>query len=195
MTEKIEHLRSMHRANRAALSAEIQARNAAALQQQIEAIPAYQSADHIAAYIAIRGEISLTSLIENGASTGKRFYLPVLAGDAMFFAPWSPEVPLAKKGFGLLEPDVDPASCIEPRELDLVLAPLVVFDRQCNRIGQGGGYYDRTFAHKKLSEGLVSPVLMGVAHDSQREDKLCPQSWDVSLDVVVTDCGVYGGAG
>lgn len=191
MTEAIENMRSKHRAYRATLSADVQSSSAAALQQQIEATPEYQSANNIAAYIAIRGEISLAALIESGAALGKQFYLPVLREDSMCFLRWSPGEPLAKKGFGLLEPDIDKAATIEPHQLDLVLAPLVVFDGQCNRIGQGGGYYDRTFAHKKLSQVRVPPVLMGVAHDTQREPQLQPQSWDVSLDFVVTDRQVY----
>ena len=131
--------------------------------------------------------------MESGSAQGKQFYLPILKGESMFFAPWAPGDQLVKKGFGLLEPEVNSASYIEPRDLDLVLAPLVVFDHQCNRIGQGGGYYDRTFAHKKLSQSFVSPVLMGVAHDTQRDDQLCPQSWDVALEFVVTDSRVYRG--
>lgn len=191
MTEAIENMRSKHRAYRATLSADVQSSSAAALQQQIEATPEYQSANNIAAYIAIRGEISLAALFESGAALGKQFYLPVLREDSMSFLRWSPGDPLAKKGFGLLEPDIDKAASIEPHQLDLVLAPLVVFDGHCNRIGQGGGYYDRTFAYKKLSQVLVPPVLMGVAHDTQREPQLQPQSWDVPLDFVVTDRQVY----
>lgn len=190
-TENIDSLRSKHRNNRVALGAETQQKNSAALQIHVEANPTYRSAHHIAAYIAIRGEIDLSGLFKNGATLGKQFYLPVLREEAMFFAPWSADAPLVKKGFGLLEPDADSASFIDPHQLDLVLAPLVVFDDQCNRIGQGGGYYDRAFAHKKLSQAGALPVLMGVAHESQREEKLQPQSWDVPLDCVVTDKQVY----
>ena len=108
----------------------------------------------------------------------------------MHFAAFCPDQPLVKKGFGLLEPDVPVQDCVSPRELDLVLAPLVVFDANRNRIGQGGGFYDRTFAHRKDSSEL-KPLLVGVAHESQREGPLQPQSWDVTLDLVVTDKALY----
>lgn len=190
-------LRARHRARRAELSVEAQTANAAALTLQVEARPEYQSATTIAAYIAIRGEMNLQLLIEAGSAAGKQFYLPVLDGEAMFFAPWALDRPLVKKGFGLLEPDVEESDYLAPQQLDLVLAPLVVFDQRCNRIGQGGGFYDRTFAHKNPAAGAtvpsppVKPILMGVAHDSQREPALQPESWDVPLDLIVTERSVY----
>lgn len=194
MVEQVDFLRKMHRANRAALSVEVQSANSAALRSLVEARREYQLATHVAAYIAIRGEIDLAPLIKSGFSGGKQFYLPVLRGSAMYFAPWSPDKPLEKKGFGLLEPDADPANYISPSQLDLVLTPLVVFDDKCNRIGQGGGFYDRTFAHKIGGPGsgdVARPVLLGVAHDSQREPLLQPESWDVPLDLIVTERCVY----
>ncbi len=194
MADQVDLFRAKHRARRAALSAEVQSANSAALKSLVEARSEYQRATHIAAYIAIRGEIDLAPLIRSGFAAGKQFYLPVLRDSTMYFAPWSLDKPLEKKGFGLLEPDADPADYISPLQLDLVLAPLVVFDEQCNRIGQGGGFYDRTFAHKngRLESGDVTgPVLLGVAHDSQREPHLQPQSWDVPLDLIVTERCVY----
>ena len=106
----------------------------------------------------------------------------------MVFAPWQPDQPLVKKAFGLLEPDCDESEWISPMLLDVVLTPLVVFDHHCNRIGQGGGFYDRTFEFI-LSAG--KPFLMGVAHESQREPELVPQSWDIPLHKIVTERSVY----
>ncbi len=191
MAHTIEQLRDNHRKNRAVLSVEVQDTNAAAVCERIESTPEYAEATHIAAYIAIRGEINLTALMASGEQSGKLFYLPVLREQSMFFAPWSVGTVLQKKGFGLLEPDAAPSTYRHPTELDLVLAPLVVFDDQCNRIGQGGGFYDRTFSHKMGADAGTSPVLMGVAHESQREARLQPESWDITLDLVVSDFAVY----
>ncbi len=192
MTQHSEQLRNTHRARRAALDVGVQKHNAQALQARLEQLDEYQQATHVAAYIAIRGEIDLGTIMSAGAAAGKQFYLPVLDNEAMYFAAWNPGQELVKKGFGLLEPDVRIEECIDPRQLDLVLTPLVVFDPYCNRIGQGGGYYDRTFAHRK-NAAEEKPVLLGVAHQSQCEDRLQPESWDVRLDLVVTDGGVYLG--
>jgi 5-formyltetrahydrofolate cyclo-ligase len=92
--------------------------------------------------------------------------------------------------FRLLEPDVGDDQMLAPRELDLVLAPLVVFDAGRNRIGMGGGYYDRSFAFRK-DPARTAPVLIGVAHELQKVDSIEPEDWDVRLDKIVTDCAVY----
>ena len=77
-----------------------------------------------------------------------------------------------------------------PEAIDLVLVPLVAFDPQRNRIGMGGGFYDRSFAFRKNPD-QPRPVLIGVAHELQKVDLLEPEPWDVQLDMVVTDQAVY----
>lgn len=190
MTDLVEQLRTTHRHSRAALSQEIQASNAEKLWRLVSTLDAFQQASRVAAYISIRGEIDVSGLMESGALDGKQFYLPVLDAESMHFAPWSPGQALEKNGFGLLEPSVPVADCIDVLELDVVLAPLVVFDSKCNRIGQGGGFYDRTFAHKQQTPEAM-PILVGVAHESQREAELAPQSWDIPLDIIATDSSIY----
>ena len=92
--------------------------------------------------------------------------------------------------FRLPEPDVDDGEMLLPDELDLVLAPLVVFDGERNRIGTGGGFYDRSFAFRKSPENL-KPMLIVVAHELQKVERIVPQEWDVRLDMIVTDQAVY----
>ncbi len=184
----IDALRSKHRKQRRDISQQDLQHNALALQSVLTDLPEYRAATHIAAYIAILGEISVEPVIRSGSDAGKTFYLPVLRGESMAFAPWYPDAPLLKKKFGLLEPDCPESDWLDPSDLDLVLTPLVVFDEACNRIGQGGGYYDRTFEFTRATD---KPLLIGVAHDSQREAALTPQPWDIPLDKIVTDKSIY----
>ena len=72
----------------------------------------------------------------------------------------------------------------------VVLAPLVVFDSNCNRIGMGGGFYDRSFEFRKNPESKL-PRLIGVAHEFQKVDQILPEDWDVRLDRIVTDQAIY----
>lgn len=190
MTETPEALRQAHRKRRAALPADTLEAHAQALAERLLALPAVRAAEHVAVYIAIRGEISLAPTIDALDRLGKTLYLPILRGEAMHFAPWLPTQPLEKRGFGLLEPDVDESQWRPPETLDLVLAPLVVFDSQCNRIGQGGGYYDRTFAFRAGADEC-RPVLLGVAHEQQREAALPVQDWDIPLDAIATESALY----
>jgi 5-formyltetrahydrofolate cyclo-ligase len=92
--------------------------------------------------------------------------------------------------FRLPEPDVADSEMLAPEDLDLVLAPLVVFDSYRNRIGMGGGFYDRSFAFRKIP-GHTRPVLIGVAHEIQKVDRIVPEEWDVPLDMIVTDQAIY----
>jgi len=186
MTATIDSLRAKHRVQRKTIDRATLDNNAAKLAVLVETLEVYQVATHVAAYIAIQGEISVEPIMR--AATAKQFYLPILRGEQMAFAPWQIDQPLVERKYGLQEPDCDESCWMDARELDLVLAPLVVFDDQCNRIGQGGGYYDRTFEFTKSG---FQPKLVGVAHQSQREPSLDPQPWDIPLDYIVTEQSVF----
>ena len=80
---------------------------------------------------------------------------------------------------------------LAPQALDLVLTPLTVFDAERNRIGMGGGFYDRSFAFRK-DPAHTRPRLVGVAHELQKVEHIEPEDWDVRLDLVVTDEAIYG---
>ena len=70
--------------------------------------------------------------------------------------------------------------------MDVILMPLVGFDKHKNRLGMGGGFYDKTLSfHNKLKEFRV-PKLFGLAFDSQEVDQLTSQPWDVPVDGIVT---------
>lgn len=109
--------------------------------------------------------------------------LPCLTdGDAvMVFRRWRPGEPLVRASWGGEQPDVG-ATTVEP---DLILVPLVAFDANFNRVGQGGGHYDRYLA--------ANPSLLriGIAWDFQRVDAIKPQLWDVPLDAILTEKAFY----
>ena len=185
----ITQLRKTHRHARSCLSTDQLRSNSTGLIEQIATLNEFVTSKNVASYIAIRGEIDSLPLMH--CYPDKFFYLPVLREQNMFFAPWKPGATLVKKAFGLLEPDTQEREWINAKDLDLVLVPLVVFDPQCNRIGQGGGFYDRTFEFLHNRAGIEKPVLVGLAHECQLEPTLMVQAWDVPLDFVVTESSVY----
>ena len=86
--------------------------------------------------------------------------------------------------FGIEEPIFSPLLCAH--RMDVILMPLVGFDKHKNRLGMGGGFYDKTLSfHNKLKEFRV-PKLFGLAFDSQEVDRLTSQPWDVPVDGIVT---------
>lgn len=189
-----DELRQRHRKRRAELDRAALANAAAALSERLTALPEYQQAGRIAAYFAVNGEIGLEPLIEQALSAGKEVYLPNLERQSLRFSPYFPSQKMRVNRYRLPEPDVDESEMLAPAALDLVLAPLVVFDAACNRIGMGGGFYDRSFGFRK-NRAADKPVLIGVAHELQRVERIVPEDWDVRLDMVVTDRAIYRRAG
>jgi 5-formyltetrahydrofolate cyclo-ligase len=78
--------------------------------------------------------------------------------------------------------------------LDLVLVPLVGFDARGNRLGMGGGFYDRHFAFLRNRRAWRRPLLIGIAFDVQRVPRLSDAAHDVPLWGIVTERGIYGHA-
>lgn len=149
--------------------------------------------DHVALYMNADGEVGTSPLLEGLLSRGKSCYLPVLLKDTVTleFRQYLPDKPLVTNFFGLLEPDAS-SPVIAPDALDTVFMPLVGFDDAGNRLGMGMGYYDRTFAFLKDGD-RTRPVLVGLAHECQRVEKLEAADWDVPLGGVITAGQYYPG--
>jgi len=185
-----DELRQRNRKQRAQLEASQLEAAADALAERILSLDEYRQAQRVAAYFAVNGEIGLDPLIDHALAQGKNVYLPNLDQLALRFSPYFHSQKMRINKFRLPEPDVDDSEMLLPGELDLVLAPLVVFDGERNRIGMGGGFYDRSFAFRKRPENS-KPMLIGVAHELQKVERIVPQEWDVRLDMIVTDQAVY----
>ena len=186
-----DEMRQHNRKLRAGLAEPQLEQSAQSLAAKIFALDVYQQAQHVAVYFAVNGEIGLDPLIDDALAAGKQVYLPNLDQKTLRFSPYFRAQKMRINKFRLPEPDVGDKEMLAPAQLDLVLAPLVVFDADCNRIGMGGGFYDRSFAFRK-DPAIDRPVLIGVAHELQKVEQILPEAWDVKLDMVVTDQVVYG---
>jgi len=188
-------LRDMMRQRRRELDAQTQLEAAKQLSQHLTSQPWYQRAQHIAVYIANDGEIDPIVFSHRAMHRGKQCYLPVLhpmkKGHLQFADYNGPKV---VNSFGIEEPDVKQCRAIDVRKIDVVLLPLVAFDQQGERLGMGGGYYDRTFEFLRRS-GLNKPKLIGLAHDFQQVDAIPTEAWDVPLTAIVTNKGVIKASG
>jgi len=137
----------------------------------------------VAAYWPIRDELDIRDLIVKLMDRGQPVCLPVVLGEEepLDLRLWQEGAPLYEAGFGTLAPE-DSAPRAVP---DIILMPLLGFDRHGTRLGYGGGYYDRTLA------GLGGrPRLVGFAFARQEVDHIPRQAHDVPLDAVVTELGV-----
>ena len=150
--------------------------------EAVRQLDIFKSAKKIATYAACNGEIN-PSFLEPCAD--KKFLLPVVQENGLFEF-MEPHGDLRKGRFGILEPVTGTVEKIS--EIDLVFVPLVAADPAGNRLGHGAGYYDKTFASDRIS---IRPPLVGLAYDFQIVKKLEINSWDVPLDILVTDSQVF----
>ena len=98
---------------------------------------------------------------------------------------------MRRNRYGLLEPDRDCPRLDRPRRLEAVFVPLVAVDPSGTRLGMGAGFYDRYFAFRQSGSGWRRPRLIGLAYDFQRVDRIERAPWDVPLDAVLTEAGVF----
>ena len=181
-------LRQQLRAQRLHLSAAEQQAAALAVTHRLMETAEFVAASTVAGYWACRGELNPAPLLERAWAMDKAVYLPVLAGNALQFAPYRPNTLLRRNRFQIPEPEVSPTEWLPPSALDLVLTPLVAFDLTGTRLGMGGGFYDRSFAFlRDPAQSERRPRLVGVAYEFQQVDALVRQSWDIPLYAAVTE--------
>jgi 5-formyltetrahydrofolate cyclo-ligase len=139
--------------------------------------------DVVAAYWPIRDELDVKPVLTRLMDSGQPVCLPVVLGDGMplELRLWEQGAALYPSGFGTLAPD-ELAPHVEP---DVILMPLLGFDKAGTRLGYGGGYYDRTLF------GLSKrPKLIGFAFAVQQFEHIPREAHDVPLDAVVTEKGI-----
>lgn len=153
----------------------------------------FRFSKRIAFTVARDGEIDPQLLLHAALKHGKACYLPVMnrfGESKLCFRRWQPGQKLAKGSYAIPEPRL--GRLCPARSLSLVLMPLVGFDADCNRLGMGKGFYDHTFAFLRKSR-RQRPVLLGLAHECQKVERLEVASWDVPLGGIVTDQHWYHG--
>ncbi len=182
------------RARRCALSERERLKRSDALCRRLSRQALFRTSSRIAVYLPQDGEVETRALIELCWSTGKQVYLPVLVpflDNRLWFARYRADSALVSNRYAIPEPEVVHRERIAAQALDLVLTPLVGFDLNGNRLGMGGGFYDRSFAFLLDRKHWRKPRLIGLAYEFQQLPSLPAQPWDVPLAAVATDTGFY----
>ena len=189
-----EQLRTEMRKRRQRLAPSERDACAARLAQIVAREPLARNSRRIAVYLPVNGEIDPRPLMATLCSMGKTLYLPVLVNFSerrLWFSAYTPGDPLVCNRFGIPEPARVHDSRIRSVALDLVLLPLVAFDSTGHRLGMGGGYYDHSFEFINRRVHWRKPRLVGLAYEFQRLPLIEPRPWDVPLDAVATEKGMY----
>ncbi|MDP4789906.1 MAG: 5-formyltetrahydrofolate cyclo-ligase [Haliea sp.] len=177
-------LRRKLRSRRSALDATFRAAAAASAAAHITRLPGWAAAQRVALYWPNDGEIDTTALIQLCRKHNKQVYLPVLApGSTLVFRAWLPDQPLLNNRFNIPEPG---QNCPEHpvSGLDILILPVVGWQRDGCRLGMGGGFYDRTLA------SVEGPRYVGLAYQCQEITGLAMERWDVGLEYVLTETGL-----
>ncbi|MDN3637439.1 5-formyltetrahydrofolate cyclo-ligase [Simiduia curdlanivorans] len=185
-TDQKKQLRLRLRQLRRSLTPAQQQRAAASLAQHLSQHLWFRQAKHIAFYLPNDGEIDPTPLLELALAQGKHCYLPVvMSGGKLQFRALEVGTRLTINKYNIIEPDL--GARVRPVWLlNLILLPLVGFDLHGNRLGMGGGYYDRTLAAVK-GRPTPSRRRVGLAHQCQRLASLDGDCWDIPLAAIATD--------
>ena len=194
-----DELRERLREERRRLAAAERIAAANGVAGSLEQLPEFLVDQRVAGYWAVGGELPLHAVLAALTARGQRYHLPVLQpGRHLAFAPWRSGVELRTNRYGIPEPACAPADLAAPQSLELVLVPLIAFDRRGHRVGTGGGFYDRSFAFLKDAARPAQPVLVGIGYSFQETERLDAQAWDIQMDFVATereliDCNEGGG--
>lgn len=186
-------LRRELRQRRRELTKRQQRQASEALCHHLRASPQVKRARHLALYWPNDGEIDPRPFRAIAKSLGKQCYLPVLHPvhhNRLWFLELNDDTRLVRNRFGIPEPEIRRSTSRPPWALDLILMPLVGFTERGDRLGMGGGFYDRTFEF--LQHGSChKPALIGLAHECQRVTEMPTARWDIPMDAIITDGGQY----
>lgn len=178
-------IRQQIRQKRQQLTKSQQQQAAQYISQQVLTDPKVQSAQTIALFLSFDGEIDTMPLIQQLWQRGKQVYLPVLHPfnrHSLLFLAYTPTTQLIKNRFNIQQPALDVQQVLPLNQLDIMLIPLVAFDLIGQRLGMGGGFYDRILAGWQ-QKGFY-PI--GLAHQCQQVDKLPSATWDIPLPEIIT---------
>jgi len=182
-TESRQALRAALRQARRAIPPARRMAAAEHLATQLLGLPFAPVSGHVAGYWAMDGEIALNAW-QRRLPPQVQYCLPVLHADGCLrFAAFTPGAALTRNRFGIPEPDVPTSALLPASAMGLVALPLVGFDATGNRLGMGGGWYDRSFAFRHTHP--APPYLVGAGFASQQVlAGLATEPWDVRLDAV-----------
>lgn len=184
-----EALRQTMRRQRARLSIAQQHQAAQSLTRHLKSHLPFRRAQHIGTYLAQNGELDTLPALAQHQHRQQVLYLPAITlkpEPAIHMRKWLPGERMLTNIFAIDEPPPHPGHRSRPAwALDILLIPLVAFDDAGNRLGMGGGFYDRLLS--EFTGRPTRPLLIGIGYQFQRVEKVPAEPWDMPLDRVITD--------
>ncbi len=183
-------IRTQIRAERQELSPLFQMLSAEQCKQSIINSNILKNNKNIAFYISNDNELSLQPLIEYCLINNKNCYLPALENQHLNFIKYNENTKFKYNIYNIPEPIAKNKSYyIAAKDLDIVFVPLVAFNKSGQRLGMGGGFYDRTFDFlaNSVNNYKNKPILIGIAYEFQYIDYIPNEPWDIKIHGVATE--------
>lgn len=152
---------------------------------QLEQLPFYREARVIMFFLSFRSEVDTSGMVKDNLARGKRVLVPKAVHEGRGLIPSELidyEKDLAPGYYGIPEPQPGTLRPVDPLAIDLLIVPGVAFDLQGNRLGYGGGYYDRFF--ERLRPGVP---LVALTFELQLVEEVPVEPWDRRMDWLVTE--------
>lgn len=159
----------------------VHSENAEAIFANLTPLIKWEPKPIIAGYWPITGELDDLPFLKHCHNQGLQCALPFItdSNNPLAFKAWQPSDTLGKGKYGIPAPSSEALTLIP----DVLLVPLVAFDKDCHRLGRGGGFYDRTLAQLRKSHAVLA---IGLAYDCQEIDHVTREAHDQQLDCIVT---------
>lgn len=132
-------------------------------------------------YISFKNEVETFSLIQHLSEKGKKIFLPKLQNEDIFPSEFEGFEKMQQNRYGIMEP----ATFANITSFDVAVIPAVAFDKKCNRLGFGKGYYDKLLAKINFN------ICVGFAYELQIFDNIEVEPHDIPADVVITEENFY----
>jgi 5-formyltetrahydrofolate cyclo-ligase len=156
-------------------------RRSETVMRQVEQLPEFQRARVVLLYWSMADEVQTHAFVERWYRD-KVLLLPCVDGDDLRLRQYTgPQCMVAGEQFGIGEPTADTPEWTDLGAVDLIVVPGVAFDRHCNRMGRGRGFYDR------LLKSTPNAIKFGVAYDFQLLDEIPVEPHDVKMDRVIVE--------
>ncbi len=152
---------------------------------QLTTMPEFEQAGTIFCFVGTSAEIDTKPILLNALKSGKKVAVPLcIAPGIMEARQITAMSDLTQTGsFGILEPSGD-CPVVMPEEIDLAVVPCISCDRECMRLGQGGGFYDRFMQNASFS-------MIALCREKLILEKVPAEPWDLPVDCVVTESNIY----
>ncbi|MGI1658693.1 MAG: 5-formyltetrahydrofolate cyclo-ligase [Desulfitobacterium sp.] len=172
---------------RAAMTREERAMYSEKIQGYVTRTPEFLEASTIMLFLNFRDEVETTELAQQVLDLGKRLVLPRCAPKSMLMLSQIEDLEkdIEPGMWGIREPKKEGLLCVDPEEIDCILVPGAAFDMQGNRLGYGGGYYDRFFERVREKTPKIA-----LAFHCQIVDSIPVEIYDKKIDALITELGI-----